>query len=44
MVTGSPGSLFLRPEHEILLDDMESLDLGTRGDDGNIVDDNVDND
>ena len=39
MVTGSPGSLFLRPEHEILLGDMESLDLGVRGD---IVDDNVD--
>jgi hypothetical protein len=28
---GSPGSLFLRPEHELLLDDMESLDLGVRG-------------
>lgn len=28
MVTGSPGSLFLRPEHELLLGDMESLDLG----------------
>ena len=42
MVTGSPGSLFLRPEHEILLGDMESLDLGVRGDDGDIVDDNVD--
>lgn len=28
MTTGSPGSLFLRPEHEILLGDMESLDLG----------------
>ena len=28
------GSLFLRPEHEILLGDMESLDLGVRGDDG----------
>ena len=28
MVTGSPGSLFLRPEHEQLLGDMESLDLG----------------
>jgi hypothetical protein len=42
MVAGSPGSLFLRPEHEILLGDMESLDLGVRGDDGDIVDDNVD--
>ena len=42
MITGSPGSLFLRPEHEILLGDMESLDLGVRGDDGDIVDDNVD--
>ncbi|KAF8957216.1 hypothetical protein BDZ97DRAFT_1924825 [Flammula alnicola] len=31
MVTGSPGSLFLRPEHELLLGDMESLDLGVRG-------------
>ena len=31
MVTGSPGSLFLKPEHEILLGDMESLDLGVRG-------------
>jgi len=28
MVTGSPSSLFLRPEHEQLLGDMESLDLG----------------
>lgn len=28
MVTGSPRSLFLRPEHEQLLGDMESLDLG----------------
>ena len=42
MVTGSPGSLFLRPEHEILLGDMESLDLGVRGDDGDTADDNVD--
>jgi len=33
IVTGSPGSLFLRPEHEILLGDMESLDLGVRGGD-----------
>jgi len=31
MATGSPGSLFLRPEHEMLLEDMESLDLGARG-------------
>ena len=31
IVTGSPRSLFLRPEHEILLGDMESLDLGVRG-------------
>lgn len=31
IATGSPGSLFLRPEHELLLDDMESLDLGVRG-------------
>jgi hypothetical protein len=31
MATGSPGSLFLKPEHEILLGDMESLDLGVRG-------------
>ncbi|KAJ3508625.1 hypothetical protein NLJ89_g5654 [Agrocybe chaxingu] len=31
MVTGSPGSLSLRPEHELLLGDMESLDLGVRG-------------
>jgi hypothetical protein len=28
MVTGSPRSLFLRPEHEQLLGDLESLDLG----------------
>ncbi|KAG6821441.1 hypothetical protein H0H93_010165 [Arthromyces matolae] len=28
MATGSPGSLFLRPEHEIHLGDMDSLDLG----------------
>lgn len=42
MVTGSPGSLFLRPEHEVHLGDMENLDLGVRsrnsmvvaGDDG----------
>lgn len=25
--TGSPGSLFLRPEHEMMLEEMESLDL-----------------
>ncbi|KIM37772.1 hypothetical protein M413DRAFT_30695 [Hebeloma cylindrosporum] len=31
IATGSPGSLFLRPEHELLLEDMESLDLGVRG-------------
>ncbi|PPQ99583.1 hypothetical protein CVT24_005162 [Panaeolus cyanescens] len=30
MATGSPGSLYLRPEHEVLLGDMESLDLGVR--------------
>ncbi|KAF9462817.1 hypothetical protein BDZ94DRAFT_1260396 [Collybia nuda] len=34
MVTGSPGSLFLRPEHEVHLGDLESLDLGVRGGDG----------
>jgi hypothetical protein len=35
MMTGSPGSLFLRPEHEVHLGDMESLDLGMRsGSDG----------
>lgn len=28
IVTSSPRSLFLRPEHELLLGDMESLDLG----------------
>jgi len=28
MVTESPGSLFLKPEHEMMLDEMESLDLG----------------
>ena len=42
MVTGSPGSLFLRPEHEILLGDMESLDLGVPGGDGELVDEKVD--
>ncbi|KAG6844775.1 hypothetical protein H0H87_003893 [Tephrocybe sp. NHM501043] len=31
MTTGSPGSLFLRPEHEVHLGDMDSLDLGIRG-------------
>ncbi|EDR03142.1 uncharacterized protein LACBIDRAFT_307636 [Laccaria bicolor S238N-H82] len=36
MVTGSPGSLFLRPEHEVLLGEMESLDLGVRGGDGEL--------
>ncbi|KAF8875391.1 hypothetical protein BD779DRAFT_1678286 [Infundibulicybe gibba] len=30
MTTGSPGSLFLRPEHEVLLGDMENLDPGRR--------------
>jgi hypothetical protein len=34
MVTGSPGSLFLRPEHEVHLGDMESLDLGVRSGEG----------
>ncbi|KAG5339464.1 hypothetical protein C0989_004150 [Termitomyces sp. Mn162] len=29
MTTGSPASLFLRPEHELHLGDMDSLDLGT---------------
>ena len=42
MVTGSPGSLFLRPEHEILLGDMESLDLGIQCGDGELVDEKVD--
>ena len=42
MVTGSPGSLFLRPEHEILLGDMESLDLGLQTGDGEITDGKVD--
>ena len=37
MATGSPGSLFLRPEHEVLLGEMESLDLGVRGGDGELV-------
>ena len=33
IVTGSPGSLYLRPEHEVLLGDMPSLDLhGTEDD------------
>ncbi|KAG6854041.1 hypothetical protein C0991_011246 [Blastosporella zonata] len=30
MTTGSPGSLFLRPEHEVHLGDLDSLDLGIR--------------
>ncbi|RDB18214.1 hypothetical protein Hypma_000455 [Hypsizygus marmoreus] len=30
MATGSPSSLFLKPEHEVHLGDMESLDLGRR--------------
>ncbi|KAG6813887.1 hypothetical protein H0H92_006294 [Tricholoma furcatifolium] len=30
MTTGSPGSLFLRPEHELHLGDMDSLDLGIK--------------
>jgi hypothetical protein len=29
-MTGSPGSLYLRPEHEVHLGDMASLDLGYR--------------
>ncbi|KAG5647802.1 hypothetical protein DXG03_007724 [Asterophora parasitica] len=41
MTTGSPGSLFLRPEHEMHLGDMESLDLGSRRD-GNIAMDDGD--
>lgn len=28
IMTGSPGSLFLKPEHEIMLGEMESLELG----------------
>jgi hypothetical protein len=40
MMTGSPGSLFLRPEHEVHLGDMESLDLGLRsGSDGPLAND-----
>lgn len=35
-MAGSPGSLFLRPEHEVLLGEMESLDLGVRGGDGEL--------
>lgn len=31
MMTGSPGSLFLKPEHEMMLDEMESFDLGRGG-------------
>ncbi|KAF5325972.1 hypothetical protein D9611_000509 [Ephemerocybe angulata] len=30
IMTGSPGSLFLKPEHEMYLGEMESLDLGVR--------------
>ncbi|TFK37256.1 hypothetical protein BDQ12DRAFT_685565 [Crucibulum laeve] len=30
LATSSPGSLSLKPEHEMLLDEMESLDLGVR--------------
>ncbi|KAF5329313.1 hypothetical protein D9619_009396 [Psilocybe cf. subviscida] len=33
IMSSSPKSLFLRPEHELLLGDMESLDLGIRGTD-----------
>lgn len=32
-ITGSPGSLHLRPEHEMHLGDLASLDLTTLGDD-----------
>ncbi|KAF5383693.1 hypothetical protein D9615_003625 [Tricholomella constricta] len=39
MTTGSPGSLFLRPEHEMHLGDMDSLDLGTRRDANFTMDD-----
>lgn len=31
-ITGSPGSLHLRPEHELHLGDMASLDLALVGD------------
>ncbi|EED84598.1 predicted protein [Postia placenta Mad-698-R] len=34
IVTGSPGSLHLRPEHELHLGDMPSLDLNADFDDG----------
>lgn len=33
LATGSPGSLFLKPEHEVHLEDMASLDLGMCDDD-----------
>ncbi|EGN92060.1 hypothetical protein SERLA73DRAFT_164231 [Serpula lacrymans var. lacrymans S7.3] len=33
-MTGSPGSLHLRPEHELHLGDMASLDLRSMSDDG----------
>ncbi|KAF8623311.1 hypothetical protein AX17_007453 [Amanita inopinata Kibby_2008] len=41
VVTGSPASLFLRPEHEVHLGDMEtfSLDFGTRIEEGCVLDD-----
>ena len=42
IMTGSPGSLFLRPEHEVHLGDMEtfSLDFGSRMDEvGDLVED-----
>jgi hypothetical protein len=40
MVTGSPGSLFLRPEHKVHLGDMGSLDFGvTRGSSGLVAGD-----
>ena len=36
----SPTTLFLRPEHEVHLGDMESLDLGVRsGSDGLVAND-----
>jgi len=36
MVTGSPGSLNLRPEHELHLGDMPSLDLGAEYNDDDL--------
>ncbi len=42
IMTGSPGSLFLKPEHEVHLGDMEtfSLDFGSRMDEvGDLVED-----